>query len=259
MNYLVVSSDAYNQAFGDKRVIAVEVAFRAVYEGTYREPIVDAGTADRIIWVARSAMHEQVAELHSSRHQAVAAQIRELIGNSDAKPALCRRLTSRQGPPQKCGALLEDRGVPGALGRRNGRDSTMRSRTAVVGVATITMVLGVGSGTAFASGSGGNGGNGGGASVSCGSASGTEACNAYGGNGGNGGAAGGQGVGGAGGSGGGATVHCGSASGTKACNAYGGNGGYGGTRGGVGGAGGAGHSDVPYHSFPGSPGKPGHH
>ena len=83
MNYLVVSSDAYNQAFGDKRVIAVEVDSRAVYEGTYREPIVDAGTAmlDRIIWVARSAMHEQVAELHPSRHQAVAAQIRELIGN----------------------------------------------------------------------------------------------------------------------------------------------------------------------------------
>ncbi len=57
MNYLVVSSDAYNAAFGDRRVIAVEVDSRAVYEGTYREPIVDAGTA------------------------AVAAQIRELIGN----------------------------------------------------------------------------------------------------------------------------------------------------------------------------------
>jgi mRNA-degrading endonuclease toxin of MazEF toxin-antitoxin module len=83
MNYLVVSSDAYNQAFGDRRVIAVEVDSRAIYEGTYREPIVDAGTAmlDRIVWVARSAMHEQVAELHPGRHRTVAAQIRELIGN----------------------------------------------------------------------------------------------------------------------------------------------------------------------------------
>jgi mRNA-degrading endonuclease toxin of MazEF toxin-antitoxin module len=83
MNYLVVSSDAYNAAFGDRRVIAVEVDSHAVYEGTYREPIVDAGTAmlDRIVWVARSALEEQVAELHPHRHAAVAAQIRELIGN----------------------------------------------------------------------------------------------------------------------------------------------------------------------------------
>ncbi|WP_028927983.1 hypothetical protein [Pseudonocardia acaciae] len=83
MNYLVVSSDAYNAAFGDRRVIAVEVDARAVYEGTYREPIVDAGTAmlDRIVWVARAALQERVAELHPDRHAAVAAQIRELIGN----------------------------------------------------------------------------------------------------------------------------------------------------------------------------------
>jgi mRNA-degrading endonuclease toxin of MazEF toxin-antitoxin module len=83
MNYLVVSSDAYNAAFGDRRVIAVEVDSRAIYEGTYREPIIDAGTAmlDRLVWVARTALHEQVAELHPGRHAAVAAQIRELIGN----------------------------------------------------------------------------------------------------------------------------------------------------------------------------------
>ncbi|HEY3690972.1 MAG TPA: hypothetical protein VGL46_11810 [Pseudonocardiaceae bacterium] len=83
MNYLVVSSDAYNAAFGDLRVIAVEVDSRAVYEGTYREPIVDAGTAmlDRLVWVARTVLQEQVAELHPGRHAAVAAQIRELIGN----------------------------------------------------------------------------------------------------------------------------------------------------------------------------------
>jgi mRNA-degrading endonuclease toxin of MazEF toxin-antitoxin module len=83
MNYLVVSSDAYNEAFGDRRVIAVEVDSRAVYEGTYREPIIDAGTAmlDRIVWVARSALQERVATLHPDRHAAVARQIRELIGN----------------------------------------------------------------------------------------------------------------------------------------------------------------------------------
>lgn len=83
MNYLVVSSDAYNAALGDRRIIAVEIDSRAVYEGTYREPIVDAGTAmlDRIVWVARSALEEQVAELHPHRHAAVAEQIRELIGN----------------------------------------------------------------------------------------------------------------------------------------------------------------------------------
>ncbi len=83
VNYLVVSSDAYNAAFGDRRVIAVEVDSRAVYDGTYREPIVDAGTAmlDRLVWVARAALVERVAELHPERHGAVAAQVRELIGN----------------------------------------------------------------------------------------------------------------------------------------------------------------------------------
>ena len=83
MNYLVVSSDAYNAAFGDRRVIAVEVDSRSVYHGTYREPIVDAGTAllDRLVWVARGMLEEQVAELHPERHAAVATQIRELIGN----------------------------------------------------------------------------------------------------------------------------------------------------------------------------------
>ena len=83
MNYLVVSGDAYNAAFADRRVIAVEVDPRAVYEGTFREPIVDAGTAllDRLVWVARSVLEEQVAELHPDRHAAVASQIRELIGN----------------------------------------------------------------------------------------------------------------------------------------------------------------------------------
>ncbi|MBA3906263.1 MAG: hypothetical protein H0X35_06190 [Pseudonocardiales bacterium] len=83
MNYLVVSSDAYNAAFGDRRVIAVEVDSRSVYEGTYREPIVDAGTAllDRLVWLARSVLEEQVAELHPERHAVVATQIRELIGN----------------------------------------------------------------------------------------------------------------------------------------------------------------------------------
>jgi hypothetical protein len=83
LNYLVVSSDTYNAAFGDRRVIAVEVDSRAIYEGTYREPIVDAGTAmlDRLVWVASSVLEEQVAELHPARHAAVASQIRELIGN----------------------------------------------------------------------------------------------------------------------------------------------------------------------------------
>lgn len=83
VSYLVVSSDAYNTAFGDRRVIAVEIDSRAVYEGTYREPIVDAGTAllDRVVWMSRSALEEQVATLHPSRHAAVAAQVRELIGN----------------------------------------------------------------------------------------------------------------------------------------------------------------------------------
>jgi mRNA-degrading endonuclease toxin of MazEF toxin-antitoxin module len=83
MNYLVVSSDAYNAAFGDRRVIAVEVDSRSVYEGTYREPIVDAGTAllDRLVWVPVDVLEEQVADLHPERHDAVATRIRELIGN----------------------------------------------------------------------------------------------------------------------------------------------------------------------------------
>jgi hypothetical protein len=83
VNYLIVSSDAYNDAFADQRVIAVEIDSRDVYRGTYREPIVDAGTAmlDRLVWVARAALQEQVAELHPDRHAAVAVQIRELIGN----------------------------------------------------------------------------------------------------------------------------------------------------------------------------------
>jgi len=45
MRYLVVSSDAYNTAFGDRRVITVEVDSHAVHQGTYREPIIDADTA----------------------------------------------------------------------------------------------------------------------------------------------------------------------------------------------------------------------
>jgi hypothetical protein len=83
VNYLVVSSDAYNTAFGDRRVIAVEVDSRSVYDGTYREPIVDAGTAllDRLVWVSRTALQEQVADLHPDRHAVVAAQVRELIGH----------------------------------------------------------------------------------------------------------------------------------------------------------------------------------
>lgn len=83
INYLVVSSDAYNTTFGDRRVIAVEVDYRAIYEGAYREPIVDAGTAmlDRLVWVERTMLAELVAELHPDRHAAVGAQIRELIGN----------------------------------------------------------------------------------------------------------------------------------------------------------------------------------
>jgi hypothetical protein len=83
INYLIVSSDAYNAAFADRRVIAVEVDPRAVYEGTFREPIVDAGTAllDRLVWVASTTLEELVAELHPERHAAVATRIRDLIGN----------------------------------------------------------------------------------------------------------------------------------------------------------------------------------
>ena len=41
------------------------------------------GTAllDRLVWVSRGVLEEQVAELHPERHAAVATQIRELIGN----------------------------------------------------------------------------------------------------------------------------------------------------------------------------------
>ncbi|MDT7651380.1 MAG: hypothetical protein QOI36_2786 [Pseudonocardiales bacterium] len=83
IRYLVVSSDAYNLAFGDRRVIAVEIDSRAVYEGGYREPVVDAGTAllDRIVWVARSHLVELVAELHPDRHAHVARVVRGLIGD----------------------------------------------------------------------------------------------------------------------------------------------------------------------------------
>jgi len=82
MRYLVVSSDAYNSAFGDRRVIAVEVDSQAVYEGSYREPIVDAGTAhlDRLTWVTRRRLVGLVAELHPDRHPHVAGVIRDLIG-----------------------------------------------------------------------------------------------------------------------------------------------------------------------------------
>jgi hypothetical protein len=84
MRYLVVSSNAYNTAFGDRRVIAVEVDSHAVYHGAYREPITDAGTArlDRLIWVTRRQLVELVAELHPDRHASVTGIIRELIGNS---------------------------------------------------------------------------------------------------------------------------------------------------------------------------------
>jgi hypothetical protein len=84
MRYLVVSSDAYNIAFGDRRVIAVEIDSRAVYQGTFREPIPDAGTAhlDRLTWVTRSQLVDLVAELHPDRHAPVADVIRRLIGNA---------------------------------------------------------------------------------------------------------------------------------------------------------------------------------
>ncbi|MGH3851305.1 MAG: hypothetical protein ACRDRT_16720 [Pseudonocardiaceae bacterium] len=53
MRYLVESCDAYNHAYGDRRAIAVEIDSRAVFEGVYREPITDAGTAylDRLTWL----------------------------------------------------------------------------------------------------------------------------------------------------------------------------------------------------------------
>lgn len=84
MRYLIVSSDAYNTAFGDRRVIAVEVDSHAVYSGAYREPIVDAGTAhlDRLVWVTPNQLLDLVAELHPDRHTHVTTVIRDLIGNS---------------------------------------------------------------------------------------------------------------------------------------------------------------------------------
>ena len=83
MRYLVVSSDAYNAAFGDRRAIAVEIDSRAIFEGVYREPIVDAGTAylDRLTWVARRQLVELVGQLHPDRHAHVTRVIRDLIGN----------------------------------------------------------------------------------------------------------------------------------------------------------------------------------
>ena len=83
MRYLVVSSDAYNAAFGDRRVIAVEIDSRGLFQGAYREPIVDAGTAhlDRVTWITRRQLVELVAELHPDRHAHVAKVIRNLIGN----------------------------------------------------------------------------------------------------------------------------------------------------------------------------------
>jgi len=82
MRYLVVSHDSYNTAFADRRVIAVEVDSHAVYEGSYREPIVDVGTAhlDRLVWVSRRRLVELIAELHHDRHAHVGATIRDLIG-----------------------------------------------------------------------------------------------------------------------------------------------------------------------------------
>jgi hypothetical protein len=84
MRYLVVSSDAYNIAFSDRRVIAVEIDSRAVYQGAFREPIPDAGTAhlDRLTWVTRGQLVDLVAELHPDRHAPVADVIRGLIGNA---------------------------------------------------------------------------------------------------------------------------------------------------------------------------------
>lgn len=84
MRYLVVSSDAYNTAFGDRRVIAVEIDSRAMYQGAFREPIPDTGTAhlDRLTWVTRGQLVDLVAELHPDRHAHVADFIRGLIGNT---------------------------------------------------------------------------------------------------------------------------------------------------------------------------------
>ena len=61
----------------------VEIDSRAVFEGVYREPIVDAGTAylDRLTWVARRQLTELVGQLHPDRHEHVTRVIRDLIGN----------------------------------------------------------------------------------------------------------------------------------------------------------------------------------
>jgi hypothetical protein len=80
MRYLVVSSDTYNAAFSDRRVIAVEIDSRAVYHDVYREPIPDAGTAH--LDPTRRQLTDLVAELHADRHAPVTAIIRELIGNT---------------------------------------------------------------------------------------------------------------------------------------------------------------------------------
>ncbi|MGH4016058.1 MAG: hypothetical protein ACRDSL_19475 [Pseudonocardiaceae bacterium] len=83
MRYLIVSSDAYNTAFGDRRAIAVEIDSRAIFEGVYREPITDAGTAylDRLTWVTRRHLVDLVGHLHPARHEHVTRVIRDLIGN----------------------------------------------------------------------------------------------------------------------------------------------------------------------------------
>lgn len=83
LRYLIVSSDSYNEAFGDRRAIAVEIDSRAVFEGIYREPIIDAGTAylDRLTGVTRRQLVELVAHLHPDRHEQVTETIRNLIGN----------------------------------------------------------------------------------------------------------------------------------------------------------------------------------
>jgi mRNA-degrading endonuclease toxin of MazEF toxin-antitoxin module len=83
MRYLIVSSDAYNDAFVDRRAIAVEIDSRAVFEGVYREPITDAGTAclDRLTWVARRRLVQLIGHLHPDRHNHVTHLIRDLIGN----------------------------------------------------------------------------------------------------------------------------------------------------------------------------------
>jgi mRNA-degrading endonuclease toxin of MazEF toxin-antitoxin module len=83
MRYLIVSSDAYNAAFSDRRVIAVEVDSAAVYEGAFREPIIDAGTAhlDRLTWITTRRLIELVAELHPDRHAEVGETVRGLIGD----------------------------------------------------------------------------------------------------------------------------------------------------------------------------------